>query len=233
VVLVEQDLVAVPEPVRRYVLASGAVGRPKPQCVRVEFDADMRRRPGAPPMRARSLQFNFFGSPARLFLMTARKLGLPVSALHPYRDGDATFSVRAAGLVPVINQAGDDLSGAETVTVLNDMCFLAPGSLVDPRLSWRAVDDHQAEVTFRNGARADFSSDDRPDGSSGTFMPMRWSTPMGDYGAVGGLRLATRGRAVWDHPDGPFTYGEFRLRSLVHDAAALSSGRHGVRPAQE
>jgi len=145
----------------------------------------------------------------------------------------------------MVDQAGDEISRAETVTVLNDLCMFAPGALVDPRLSWQALDDRSAAVTFTNGPRrvsatllfdeqhrlVDFWSDDRPDSSGGRFVPMRWSTPVGDDREIGGLRLPTRGSTVYARPDGPFTYGEFTLRSIAFDLPAPSEGsRPGTWP---
>ena len=232
-VLTDADLERLPAPVQRYVRASGAVGRPVPQNVRVEFDALMRRKPGDAGMRSRTVQLNVFGRPARLFLLRARMFGLPVRAMHLYRDEQATFQVRVASLVNMIDLKGSEISAAETVTVLNDLTFMAPGALVDDRLAWRPVDDRTSEVTFTNGVNRvsatlvfnerdeliDFWSDDRPDGSTGSYVPMRWSTPISDYRVVEGLRLPTRGAAVYAHPEGPFTYGEFTLRSLRYDVA--------------
>jgi hypothetical protein len=229
--LTEDDLGPLPVPVQRYVRASGAVGRPRPQNVRIEFDAVMRRKPGDAGMAATSVQYNFLGRPARLFFMRARMFGLPVGALHVYRLEQATFTVRVASLVNMVDQDGDEISRAETVTVLNDLCAFAPGALVDPRLSWQALDDRSAAVTFTNGPRrvsaelvfderydlVDFRSDDRPDSSSGRFTPMRWSTPLSDHREMGGLRLPTRGSTAYARPDGPFTYGEFILRSIAFD----------------
>ncbi len=235
-VLADSDLGRLPPPVQRYVRASGAVGRPLPQNVRVECSALMRRKPGDAGMPSRSVQINLFGRPARLFLMRSRMFGLPVRALHLYREEQATFRVRVASLVNVVDLKGPGISAAETVTVLNDLTFMAPGALIDDRLSWRPVDDHTAEVTLTNGPHrvsatllfndrdelVDFSSDDRPDGSTGSFVPMRWRTPISDYRIVDGLRLPTRGLAVYERPDGPFTYGEFTVRSLRYDVAGLS-----------
>jgi hypothetical protein len=120
------------------------------------------------------------------------------------------------------------------VTVLNDMCAFAPGALVDERLAWRPIDEQSAAVTFSNGPHevsatlifdahdqlVDFWSDDRPDSSSGRPVPMRWSTPLGEYRVFGGIRVPTRGRTVYARPEGPFSYGEFTLRSIAWDVAS-------------
>jgi hypothetical protein len=231
--LTEDDLAALPLPVQRYVRATGAVGRPRPRSIRIEFDAVMRRKVGDPGMAATSVQYNFLDRPARLFFMTARMYGLPVHALHVYRLEQATFTVRVASLVNMVDQHGPEISRAETVTVLNDLCVFAPGALVDPRLAWQALDDRTAAVTFTNGPHevsatllfddqdrlVDFWSDDRPDSSSGRFIASRWSTPLGDHREIDGLRLPARGSTVYERPDGPFTYGEFTLRSIAFDLA--------------
>jgi hypothetical protein len=229
----EEDLVTLPSPVQRYVRASGAVGTPRPQNVRIEFDAIMRRKPGDAGMAATSIQFNFFVRPARLFLMQARMFGLPVRALHVYQAEQATFQVRVASLIDMVDQSGERISRAETVTVLNDLCAFAPGALVDERLAWRPIDELSAAVTFTNGPHevsatlifdaddqlVDFWSDDRPDSSRGRPVPMRWSTPLRGYRVVDGIRVPTHGSTVYARPEGPFTYGEFILRSIAWDNA--------------
>lgn len=231
--LAASDLAGLPVPVRRYVERSGALGRPRPQNMRVALDASMYRKPGQSPMRARSVQYSFFGRPARLFLMEARMFGLPVRALHVYRHERATFTVRVASSVNMVDLRGERISASETVTVLNDLCLMAPGALVDPRLAWTPVDDRSAGVTFTNGPHTvgatlvfddrdelvDFWSDDRPDSSSGSFIPMRWSTPVTEYRDSDGRHLIHRGAAAYDRPDGPFTYGEFTMRSITYDVS--------------
>ena len=235
--LTADELADLPAPVRRYVERSGAVGRPRPQNMRVVLDANMYRKPGQPPMHARSVQYNFFTRPSRLFLMQARMFGLPVRALHVYREESATFTVRVASAVTMVDLHGPDISAAETVTVLNDLCLMAPGALLDPRLAWSEVDQRTAQVTFTNnphkvtatlafdddGDLVEFWSDDRPDSSGGSFIPMRWSTPVSEYRDVDSRRLLHRGSAVYQRPDGPFAYGEFTVRSIEYDVAGPAS----------
>jgi hypothetical protein len=229
--LEEDDLAHLPPPVQRFVRASGAVGRPRVQNFRIEFDAEMYRKPGDAPMNSTSVQYNFIASPSRLFFMKSRMCGLPVQVLHDYAAGQATFRVRVASLVNAVDQGGVPFSKVETVTVLNDLCLFAPGALVDTRLSWEPIDDRTARVTFSNGPHrvsatlhfnerdelVDFTSDDRPLLIDGTYRPYRWSTPVEGYQQLDGLRLPGRGAAVYAYPEGPFTYGKFRLKSVAYD----------------
>lgn len=234
-VLPAAHLAGLPDPVRRYVEASGAVGKPVPRNMRLEFDAVMWRRPGGSRMPARSVQLNGFGRLSRLFVMRARMFGLPVQGLHLYREERATFQVRAAGLVTMVDEAGDAISRAETVTLLNDLCVFAPATLADPRLTWRPVDDRTAAVELENGPYrvaatvrfnerdelVDFWSDDRPEGGIGAgSQPSRWRTPISAYRVIDGRRLPTVATAIYERPEGPFTYGAFTLRSIAYDVSA-------------
>lgn len=228
------DLAHLPPPVQRFVRASGAVGRPRVQNFKAEFDAEMFRKPGDAPMVSTSVQYNFVASPSRLFFMKSRIFGLPVQVLHDYAAEKATFKVRVASLFNVVDEGGVPFSKVETVTVLNDLCFFAPGALVDPRLAWTPIDDRTAGVTFSNGQHRvsatlffnerdeliDFSSDDRPLKIDGVYKPYRWSTPIEGYQLLDGLRLPTRGAALYAYPEGPFTYGKFRLKSVAYNVQA-------------
>jgi hypothetical protein len=233
--LADPDLAHLPAPVQRYLRRSGAVGRPRPQNVRIEFAARMWSKPGAAPMAATSVQHNFFADPTRLFHMKARMFGFPVQVFHAYAREQATMRVRVAWLVDLVDLSGDELSTGETVTLLNDMCFFAPGALVDPRLLWTPLDERTAAVTFVNGRRrvaarvhfnerdelVDFTSDDRaallPDG---TLRRHRWSTPVDGYREIGGRWVGTHGVAVYAYPEGDFTYGDFTVRSVAWDVTS-------------
>ncbi len=236
------ELDHLPPAVQRFIRRSGAVGRPKVQNVRFEFQAEMFRKPGTPALRSTTVQHNIFASPARLFFMRSRLFGLPVRVFHAYAREEATMVVRVASLVDMVNLAGDGLSGGETVTVLNDMCCFAPGTLVDRRLAWEPLDERRVKVTFQNGRRrvaavlsfnerdelVDFVSDDRPAlEPDGTLRQVRWSTPLEGHRELDGRWLPTRGVAIYHYPEGAFTYGIFVLTAIEYDVATPRA-RYGL-----
>jgi hypothetical protein len=167
--------------------------------------------------------------------MRARMFGLPVEAFHRLIDGHATMRVTVAGVVPIVDDRGDDIDRAETVTLFNDMCILAPGTLVDPGIRWEPVDASTARTRFTphghtvtatlifaaDGRLVNFESDDRarsvPDAR---FATARFSTPLRDYRDFGPLYLAGYGEARWRLPEGEFTYGEFTMRDVVANDAS-------------
>jgi hypothetical protein len=236
--LLESDIAHLPAPARKYVICCGAIGKNKPQNVRIAFEAEMYRKPGAKPIKAVSEQFNFYGNFSRLFLMKAREFGIPFHALHIYRNQEATFKVRVAKLFNIVNVNGEDLTTAETVTLLNDMCIFEPGNLYDKRLSWREIDSLSCGVTLENGRYKvsailyfnekgeliNFVSEDRYAlQDDGSMRRARWSTPVSDYKEFDGRRIPTYGETIWNYPEGDFKYGTFRLKDITYNLASNES----------
>lgn len=236
-VITDADLETMPRLVQEHLRRVGVVGRPRPTNVRVRWRGEMKASPTASWMTMRAEQVNVFGeSPTRLFMMDARLHGIPFQALHEYVGGSATMRVRAAQLFDVVDARGPEMNRSETVTLFNDMCVLAPGSLVGAPVVWREIDDHTVGATFTNagntiraelffderGDLVDFRSNDRDQSADGkTYKRFPWSTPIGDYAVFHGLRLPSRGQAIWLQPDGEYVYGRFHLEDIEMDVARV------------
>ena len=239
----EAELAPLPPPVQRYLRYAGVVGQPHVRSFRVRFAGRLRSGPDAPWMPFAGEQHNFVDPPTRLFSMQATMRGLPVEALHAYDDGQARMRVKIMSIFPMVDASGADFTRTETVTLFNDMCIMAPATLVDPAIRWKELDARSVEATYTNGphtvravlifddggALVNFWSDDRPalapDGR--TFLQQRWSTPVGDYRAKGPFRLASRGEARYAAPSGEYAYIEFDGLDVSYDEAAPRSSGGG------
>ncbi len=233
-VLTEQEITYLPACVQKYLIYTSAVGKSKTQNMCIEFDAEMYRKPDDKPMKSNSIQYNFYGNYSRLFLMKAGKLGIPFRAIHIYKNEKATFQVKVAELFKVVDIKGEELTKAETVTLLNDMCIFAPGSLTDSRLTWTELDALSAKVTLTNGkyvvsailyfneagGLTNFISDDRSAlQDDGHMKQVRWSTPVSAYKEFEGRMVPTVGKTIWHYPEGDFTYGVFTLKRIRYNIA--------------
>ncbi len=233
VLLTDGDLQSLPPAVQRYIRLSGAVGQPIVQNLRAQFRGRIRSGPDAPWMPFEGEQHNFFDTPARLFYMDAKRSGIPVQVFHRYVGAAATMRVTLASLWPMVNAAGREMNIAETVTMLNDMCWIAAGALISDQITWEEVDATRVRATFTNtnhtvratlhfnadGELVDFVSDDRAVASSDgkSFTPMRWSTPLRDYRAFGAYRMSARGEGRWHPAEGSYAYIELELTGIEYN----------------
>jgi hypothetical protein len=231
--LTEADLAPLPEPVRRYVRGAGALGRPRIRSFRATWKGRIRSSASSPWMAFTAEQLNTFDPPRRFFMMDATMKGLPVDVLHAFDERGATMRVKLLSVVSMVDAKGTELTRAETVTIFNDLCLIAPGALVSPQIAWEPIDAHTVRARFTLAANTisaelrfneldelvDFASDDRlaasPDGN--TFTRLRWTTPVREYAQMGPARVAARAEAVWHPATGAYTYGEFGLTSLAYN----------------
>jgi Family of unknown function (DUF6544) len=230
----ESDLDHLPPAVAAYVRSVGAVGRPHVRGFRAVISGRIRAGADDAWMPWTGEQVNTFGAaPSRVLFMDATMHGIPADVLHAYVGATATMQVRVASLVKLVDAHGDDMDQAETVTLLNDLCVLAPAALVDASIDWAIVDECHVRATFANAGHTvsavlafdeahrlvDFVSDDRLRASSDgtTFTPMRWSTPIGGYRAFGGRLVGAVGRGRWHPAEMPaFDYLEFNVDDITY-----------------
>ncbi len=243
-VVTDAAVALLPAPVAAYVRQSGVIGQPRVSNFHARVHGRIRGGATKAWMSWTGEQVNTCGSaPSRLLYMDATMFGLPVDVLHAFVGPSATMRVKVCSLVPMVSAAGADMDRAETVTLFNDLCVLAPAALVDAPITWQSIDDQRARGSFTNGAQAvtadlvfnddhelvDFVSDDRLRASTDgkQFTRQRWSTPLSGYRAFGSRRIAAHGEGRWHAPDpeGEFTYLEFNLDEILCNTPAAPTRR--------
>lgn len=230
--LTEADINYLPEPVKRYLHYTGVVGKPKVVNMRVVMEVQMREK-GKEFFPAESVQYNFFREPTRLFFMKGKMFGITVPGYHHYINGKAVMDIRLFGLFSIIKKEGAEMDKTEIVTLFNDMCLMAPATLIDKRIQWQAIDDNTAKAIFTNhnivvsavlyfnanGQLVNFISNDRTEVNTMKNYP--FSTPVHNYQSLNGYNLFHTGDAVWEYPDGKFVYGKFKLKEIVYNIAEI------------
>ncbi|MGC9342626.1 MAG: DUF6544 family protein [Bacteroidales bacterium] len=227
-ILKNEDIQHLPLPVQNYLEYTGSVDKPKVFNFKVSFSAEMRGR-DQDWFNLDTEQYNFMDDLERLFFLKAKFKGLPTQGYHLYKDGRSGMNIKLLSTIPVVNVSGEEMFQSETVTMLNDMCFLAPPTLIDERIKWEEIDNLNAKAIFTNqnttvsailyfneeGQLINFESLDRYDVNE--MKKYKFSTPIKDYREINGYRLAHYGKAVWHYPEGDFAYGKYQLKDVEYN----------------
>lgn len=231
-ILMEKDVQHLPLIVQKYLHYSGSIGKEKVTSYRVEFKGGIRSKATDDFMPLRSIQYNFKDEPTRLFYIVARKKGIPAMGIHIYKQQKAMMLVKILGIFTVVNARGKEMNQAETVTVFNDMCFMAPATLIDRNIQWREIDKLTVDAKYTNGnitigARlffnekgelVNFLSNDRYETADGkNYQNYPWLTPVTNYRDINGYRLPSEAKLIYRHPDEDFCYGEFSLVNIEYN----------------
>ena len=230
VVIGEDDLSHLPEPVKRYLDYVGIVGSEHLTHFKVEFDGQMcldKERDWSP---VSGEQHTFINDGIRLFLMSMKYKSLIINGLHHFNQDQASMVIKILDIIKVVDNRGEIMKKSETVTYFNDLCIFAPGSLIDKRILWEDIDKKtvKASMTLRgvtvsailhfddSGRLINFVSNDRyaiePDGS---YKKKPWSTPLYEYKKINGLNLPVTGEAIWHYDDGDFSYLKLNIKNVI------------------
>ncbi|SDB85756.1 DUF6544 family protein [Williamwhitmania taraxaci] len=234
-ILTESNIAHLPAIVQKYLNYTKSVGQPKIKNFRAEFVGGMRSKPNDKYMKIQSVQYNFYQKPSRYFYMTASKMSLPATGLHLYQSETATFEVRLLNWFKVVDAKGDKMNQAETVTLLNDMCFIAPATLIDSRIKWEVINDTKVKAIFKNGSISisailyfnttgelvNFISNDRYDTDGKRYSNYPWATPVENYQMINGYLLPSKAKLIYQRPDGDFIYGELEYKSIKYNLNSL------------
>jgi len=227
--LTEEDIQSLPESVKKYIRYTGSIGKPKVNHFQIKFDGKIRKDEQSEWMPFTSEQHNFMETPTRLFFMKAVMKNLPVAGYHGFHNGDAFMDIRLFSLLKVQFQDGPEMDTAETVTFFNDMCCMAPATLIDKRIAWQELRVNIVKATFTNngiaiaaelffnerGELINFKSSDRYNAEAGRKLP--WATPLKNYREKNGYRLAGYAETIYTYPDRDLCYGTFEVSSITYN----------------
>lgn len=230
-ILTENDIAHLPLVVQKYLHYTKSVGQPKVKNFRAEFVGGMRGKTEDKYMKFQSVQYNFYQKPSRYFLMQATKIGLPATGIHIYQNETAKFEVKMLNWLKVVDANGYKLNRAETVTLFNDMCFIAPATLIDRRITWEIINDSSVKGIFNNGSitisavlyfnekgeLVNFISNDRYETNGKQYNSYPWETPVEDYRMINGYYLPGKAKLIYQKPEGDFTYGEMVFKSVKYN----------------
>ncbi|MCF8381460.1 MAG: hypothetical protein K9H49_17940 [Bacteroidales bacterium] len=230
--LTEKDMEHLPEPVKKYLRYTGSVGKPKVRNFRIELTGKIRQDEKSDWMPFTTVQYNFLDNPTRLFFMEAEMKKLPVAGYHCFKNGEASMDIRLLSLIKVQYQSGKEMNISETVTFFNDMCCMAPATLIDKRICWLSSNGNEvkAEFTIHNitvsaslyfnekGELINFVSEDRyAAGKNDSMQRLPWFTPLSEYKELDDFKLAGKTETIYTYPEGDFCYGIFNIRGIGYN----------------
>jgi len=231
-ILIDNDLAHLPVIVKKYLRYVGAIGKEKVNNLKLSFEGVIRSKPTDGWMKLKANQFSFFDVPTRIFYIKATKMGIPAVGIHLYKNRIAIMVIKLLGLFKVVDAKGPEMDQGETVTFFNDMCFMAPATLISKNIEWKEIDPLTVEAKFingnitigatlsfkENGELINFVSKDRFETADGIhYFNYPWSTPTGEYKEINGYRLASSAKTIYHRPNEDFCYGEFFLKSIEYN----------------
>lgn len=232
------ELERLPAPVRRWLEASGVVGKPRARTVRLRQSGQLRTAVDQPFMAAEAEQFFNVMEPAFVWRVRVKMARvLPISGRDSYRGGHGRMQISLGSLLPLVDAQGPQIDQGTLLRFLGEMVWF-PSAALRPYLRWEALDENRARATMTYGgvsASGDFTFD-----AQGRMLRMdarrflgggddarleHWSVPARAWARVRGIEIPVEGDVVWRLASGDFNYYAWRIVDVEQNRPELYPAR--------
>ncbi len=217
----------LPERVRLYLEHAIAAGTPLASAVRLRMHGEIKLKRWHRFTAEEVIRWNR----GMIWRATVRMFGIPIRGGDLFVDGRGAMRWRLAGILPLVDAGGPDVSRSAAGRVNIESIWL-PSVLCGEGVSW-TVSDKGIHASFSaHGERAGIDYTVKPDGGLATVCMQRWGNPDGgdfryvpcgglveEEGTFAGYTIPTRMRVGWHFGTEAFEQeGEF-FRVTIDDAA--------------
>jgi hypothetical protein len=219
----------LPPVVEQYLARVLPAGAQWPQVVRVQQTGEFRLGPKNPWLPLRAEQFFTLNPPG--FIWQARfKMapGLWLTARDFYLKGQGGFRGKLWGLIPLVRGVGREVDISSLIRYLSEAVWFPFALLPGPGCRWEAAGPDAARVILTdlglevsgimsfNASReiTRFFTSERYRDQKGTPVRTDWSAVYARYETFQGMRVPTRGAAIWHLPEGPLPYVRLRVTGV-------------------
>ena len=232
VVITEEQLAGLPEPVRRYLTFAQVVGKEPIRTVCLKQHGAMPMGEGGTWHPLTAEQYVTTTPPAFLLYGTLHPLPLvSVSATDKYADGHGTMQITALSFIPLGTAQGPEMDQGELLRYLGETAWF-PTALLADYIRWEAIDAQRAQATISLpgiSASAIFHVDEqgrythltaeryREEHKQQVLRP--WIGRWGDYREVHGFRIPMAAEASYTLTSGEFSYFRGEVTAIEYNRA--------------
>lgn len=232
--ITEDDIRDLPIPVQRYLKYTGILGKAKIETVKLLYKGSFRMRENQRGMPLKVEQYYTIDPPAFVWYGSIEPVPLiSVKARDVFHTGKGNMLIKLLGLITVGEDTGPEIDQGTLVRYLSELIWFPSAALCD-YIRWEPIDINSAKATIDyrgvNGS-AVFHFNEKGEitnvvanrymTDSGEHVLRKWSTPILDYMEANGVRVPSKGRAVWHLSSRDFTYIELEVTHIEYNNHSL------------
>ncbi len=229
-VISAEMLEVLPQPVQRYLMFSGVVGKPWIQTARVHQVGKFRMGKDQTWLDMDAVEVYTTNPPGFLWKARFKYRGIPLfTGRDIYKSGHGLMNGKLAGLFTIFNLHGPELDQGSMLRYLSELIWLPTAYLI-PQITWQPVDENSSQVTFTDGGssvagRMTFDDLGRPlnfitqryrsvkDG----FSLDTWTAPSTAWELRKGITIPVAGQVTWKLDEGDLTYWDGRIGKVEYN----------------
>ncbi len=225
-----EELEPLPAPVRRWLEASGVVGRPRARTVHLAQRGLLRTAPEQGWMPAEARQVFTVDEPGFVWRVKVKMMRvIPVAGRDSYLEGRGRMLIALASLLPLVDASDEKIRQGAMLRFLAETVWF-PSAALSRYIAWEPIDETSARatMTWRGvSASAVFSFDERGRlrevtaqrwmGGGEKAALERWVVPATEWREMDGVAIPVKGEVVWRLKGGDFSYFRWEVTALRYD----------------
>jgi len=157
---------------------------------------------------------------------------LSVKARDMLFGGKGAMLVKLLGLISIADASGPEMNQASLVRYLSETIWF-PTAFLSDYIQWELLDNNSAKATvsvdgltasamfyFNESGELENFITERYYDEGGQLVLRTWSTPITEYKEINGIRMPSKGDAVWNLSSGDFKYIEVELTDIEYNKPA-------------
>lgn len=228
--ITEDKILALPEPIQRYLTYAKVAGKEPIQSVRLKQQGFIRQQPGQKwfPLVAEQ----HFTTTPPAFLWHARMRPFPlvwISATDRFSDGHGSMRIKPLSLFTMANARGPEMDQGSALRYLAEMIWF-PTAWLSDYIQWQAIDAHSVKAILNQPyltvsavlhvneqGQPTLITADRFMEEHGHYRLTPWTGQCSEYREVNGMRIPTKIEVSWQLPAGEFSYFRCRISEIEYN----------------
>lgn len=233
-ILTKDEIKDLPAPVQKYIEYTGSIGKEKAITIRLKQLGQMKMKEDSGWIPLEAEEYYTTDKPCFMWYGIIKSSPLFFAkGYDKYLNGIGKLKIKLYGLITVAELNGSETDQSEAVRFLSELIWF-PSAFVEDYITWEPIDNKSAKatLTYKNlsvtgifyfneiGEIVNFKAGRYRSEDNELFYDT-WETPITEYKNYNGLRLPSKGYAVWKLDSGDFKYIKIELVDIEYNIPEL------------
>lgn len=234
-IILENDMVHLPQIVQKWIFNSGAIRKPKLQTVRLKQEGTMRTKPNSKWMPFEAAQYFNIENPS--FVWQTKVAAMPLINMvgrDKLEDGKGEMLIKLAGLIPVVKESDNPkINSGAMLRYLAEICWF-PLAALNNYLSWETVNSNSAKATLTykdQSVSGIFSFNDEGDfmafeseryyGGSENSQLEKWQITVAGYKIFHDIKIPSQCKVIWKLKHSDFNWMNLEVVDIDYNLSKI------------
>jgi hypothetical protein len=226
--ITEDQVLALPAPMQRYLNYAQVVGKEPIRTIRLSQKGFMRQQPGQKwtPLVAEQ----YFTTTPHAFIWHGTMRPFPffwMTGTDRFSGGHGTMRIKILSVIPLPLASGPKMDQGELQRYLAEISWF-PTAWFSDAIEWQVIDEHSVQATLpepgvtgsvvlhvKDQGQLTLLTAQRNMGKEGLLTP--WSIQLGTYREAGGMYIPTAFEVTWHPASGDFTWFRGQITEIEYD----------------